>query len=418
MHNHKARHAAAVEDPPRIFIPYGRHEIDEEDIAAVVEALRSDWLTTGPRVAEYENAFARQVGAKHAVAVSSGTAALHAAVFALNIGEGDDVITAPLTFAATANCLLYQGATPVFCDVRADDLAIDPAKVAEKIKADYQQDGRLLKNRRTGNTLRAVLPVHFAGLPADMAAVREIAVKHSLAVIEDAAHALGATYRGGPVGSCEYSDLACFSTHPVKHITTGEGGMITTNDSVLARRMRMFRNHGITTDVRERATQEKKWYYEMVELGYNYRLTDIQCALGLSQLRRLPLFIQKRTAIADKYMEKLGGVAAVILPPRAADRAHAWHIFVVRLRAEMLGLTRDEFFALMCERGIGVNVHYIPVHLHPYYRRRFGYAPGGFPVAEAASNAAITLPLFPAMTDEQVSYVADVVRDIAQSSLK
>lgn len=404
-----------LKDRPRRFIPYGRHEIDEDDVAAVVDALRSDWLTTGPTVSEYERAFATQVGARYAVAVSSGTAALHAAVFALGLGPGDEAITTPFTFAATANCLLYQGATPVFCDVREDDLAIDPARIEEKIASDYRPAGKTLRNRRTGNTLRAIIPVHYAGLPADMAAIREIAAKYSLSVIEDAAHALGALYKGRPVGCCSHSEAACFSTHPVKHIATGEGGVVTTNDPDVDRRLKIFRNHGITTDLHERASQTRRWHYEMVELGYNYRLTDIQCALGLSQLRKLSLFLKKRSDIADKYIEKLGDVAAIMLPTSRTDCVHAWHLFVIRLRPEMLRINRDEFFALMCERGIGVNVHYIPVHLHPYYRRRFGYAPGDFPAAEAVSAAAITLPLFPGMTDDEVAHVAETVTELAQS---
>jgi len=416
MHKHKVADSPTVAECPTRFIPYGRHEIDDDDIAAVVEVLRSDWLTTGPRVAEYEEAFAAQVGAKCAVAVSSGTAALHAAVFALELGPGDDAITTPLTFAATANCLLYQGATPVFCDIRNDDMTIDPAKIEEKIALDYRPAGRSLRNRRTGNVLRAIIPVHYGGYSADMAAIRRIADRHSLAVIEDAAHALGGAYEGRPVGSCAYSHLACFSTHPVKHIATGEGGIVTTNDSQLARRMRMFRNHGITAELRERASQERRWYYEMAELGCNYRLSDIHCALGLSQLRKLPDFLKKRANIADKYLEKLGDVAAIMLPCCRTNRAHAWHLFVIRLRLEMLQINRDEFFARLCEGGIGVNVHYIPVHLHPYYRRRFGYAPGDFPAAEAASAAAITLPLFPGMTDKDVACVAETVRHLAQSS--
>ncbi|RKY28906.1 MAG: UDP-4-amino-4,6-dideoxy-N-acetyl-beta-L-altrosamine transaminase [Planctomycetota bacterium] len=416
MRKHKLTGPSAVEERPTRFIPYGRHEIDDEDIAAVVEVLRSDWLTTGPKVAEYERAFAARVGAKYAVALSSGTAALHAAVFALKLGPGDDALTTPMTFAATANCLLYQGATPVFCDIRSDDMTIDPAKIVQKIESDYRPVHGSLRNHRTGNVLRAIIPVHYAGRPADMAAVREIADRYSLAVIEDAAHALGAQYRGSPVGGCSHSDLACFSTHPVKHITTGEGGVVTTNEAEPARRMRIFRNHGITTEARERASQERRWHYEMADLGYNYRLSDIHCALGLSQLRKLPDFLKKRSSIADKYLEKLGDVAAIMLPRCGTDCVHAWHLFVIRLRLEMLRINRDEFFARLCERGIGANVHYIPVHLHPYYRRRFGYAPGDFPAAEAASAAAITLPLFPGMADEDVARVAETVRNLALSS--
>ncbi|MFH1549957.1 MAG: UDP-4-amino-4,6-dideoxy-N-acetyl-beta-L-altrosamine transaminase [Planctomycetota bacterium] len=394
------------------YIPYGRQCIEEEDIAAVVDVLRSDWLTTGPKVAEFEWAFAGTVGAQYAVALSSGTAALHAAVHALGLGPGDEAITTPYTFAATANCLLLEGARPVFADVCESDLNIDPAGVRRIIDAKYRGESGTLRNRETGGVLRAIIPVHFAGCPAEMDELAAIAREHNLIIIEDASHALGAKYENNSIGSCSHSRLACFSTHPVKHIATGEGGLLVTNDEEIAARARRFRNHGITTDARERAGRQRAWYYEMTDLGLNYRLTDIQCALGLAQLPRLGRFLKRRAEIADKYYRQLGDVAAIILPGYRRENAHAWHLFVMRLRLEALSVGRDEFFSQMREMGIGVNVHYIPVHLHPYYRRRFGTKPGDFPVAEAAFAAAITLPLFPLMTDDEVDYVVNCVRKL------
>ncbi|MBI4270635.1 MAG: UDP-4-amino-4,6-dideoxy-N-acetyl-beta-L-altrosamine transaminase [Candidatus Rokubacteria bacterium] len=374
------------------MLPYGRQELDEADVAAVVESLRSDWLTTGPRVAEFERRVAERVGVRHAVAVSSGTAALHAAAFAAGLGPGDEAIVPPLTFAATANAVLYQGATPVFADVLPDTLTLDPARVREQLTA------------RT----RAIVAVDFAGHPADLDELRALARTQGLALLDDAAHALGAEYRGRPVGG--RADLTTFSFHPVKHVTTGEGGMVVTDDAALAERVARFRNHGITTGHAERF-QSGEWFYEMVDLGFNYRLTDVQCALGLSQLDKLDRFLARRAAIAARYREALGRLPGVALQTVAPDVRHAWHIFPLLLDLDRLAADRRAIFTALRAEGIGVNVHYIPVYWHPYYQR-LGYPKGLCPVAERAYERLLTLPLFPAMEDRDVEDVVTAVRRV------
>jgi perosamine synthetase len=368
------------------YLPYGRQSIDEADIAAVVEVLRSDWLTTGPKVSEFEEAFAERVGAKYAVSVSSGTAALHAAAFAAGLSAGDHAITTPLTFAATANCVLYQGATPVFADVRRDSLNLDPEQITGKISA----------------KTRAIIPVDYAGNPADLAEIMGIAREHGLLVIEDACHALGAEYQGRRVGSI--ADMTVFSFHPVKHITTGEGGMVTTNDPKLAETLRRFRNHGISSDARQRQSAGQ-WHYEMVLLGFNYRLPDIVCGLGIEQLRRLDKNLARRREIATVYTAALQETPGLIVPVVGAETNPAWHLYPIRLALEKLTADRAQIFRALRAENIGVNVHYIPVHLHPYYRERFGYKGGEFPVAEDAYERLISLPMFHGMSDQDVSDV-------------
>jgi perosamine synthetase len=368
------------------YLPYGRQWIDEDDVGAVAEVLRSDWLTTGPKVEEFERALAEHVGARHAVAVSSGTAALHAVMFALGIGSGHEVIVPAMTFAASANCVVYQGGSPVFCDVREDTLLLDPALVERKI---------------TPQT-KAILAVDYAGQPCDYDELKGIAGRHGIALVADACHALGATYRERNVGAL--ADMSAFSFHPVKHMTTGEGGMVTTDDAELAGRMRRFRNHGIESDHRQRA-ERGTWYYEMTELGYNYRMTDFQCALGLSQLGKLPGWIERRREIAARYDEQLADLPGVEPLAVRTDRAHAYHLYVVRLDPGRLGVDRAAVFARLRESGIGVNVHYVPAHLHPFYRERFGTGPGLCPVAEAAYERILSLPVFPQMTDSDVERV-------------
>lgn len=377
-------------------LPYGRQAIDDDDIAAVVEALRSDWLTTGPRVGAFESDLAAACGTEHAVAVSSGTAALHLAMLALRIGPGDEVIVPTLTFAASANCVLYAGGTPVFADVLPDTLLVDPADVARRI---------------TPRT-RAIVAVDYAGQPCDYPALRALADAHGLALVADACHALGGSLGGAPVGSL--ADLTCFSLHPVKHVTTGEGGAVTTDDGDLAARVRMLRNHGVTADRREREAAGA-WFYEMVELGFNYRLSDVNCALGQSQLRKLPGWIARRQQLAARYDAALaaaasarhgapGSALAAARPlARRPGLSHAYHLYVVRVPA------RDTVFGALRAEGIGANVHYIPVHLHPYHRERLGTGPGDCPVAEAAFAEILTLPLFPAMADADVDRVLEVL---------
>jgi len=375
------------------LLPYGRQSIDESDIQAVVETLRSDWLTTGPKVAEFEDAMAGWVGAKYAVSFSSGTAALHAAAFATGLQSGDEAITSPLTFAATANCVLYQGAMPVFADVLEDTLNLDHEQVATRITA------------RT----KAILPVDYAGHPAELDSILQLADRHGLIVIEDACHALGAEYRGRRVGSVAH--MTVFSFHPVKHLTTGEGGMVTTDNPVFAETLRRFRNHGISSDARQRQ-RAGQWHYEMVLLGFNYRLTDIACALGLQQIKKLEANLERRRQIAAQYASEFRCMASVVAPVVGPEVNPAWHLFPIRLDLPRLSAGRGELFQALRAENIGVNVHYIPVHRHPYYHDRFGYKGGEFPVAEAAYERLISLPMFHGMSDNDVEDVVCAVRKV------
>lgn len=375
------------------LLPYGRQSVDEADIQAVVEVLRSNWLTTGPKVGEFEDEFAAYVGSAHAVSFSSGTAALHGAAFTAGLKPGDEAITTPLTFAATANCILYQGATPVFADVSSDTLNIDPAQVEKKI---------------TPRT-RAIIPVDYAGHPADLDSVMGSARKHDLIVIEDACHALGAEYKGSRVGSI--ADMTVFSFHPVKHVTTGEGGMVTTNNPEFAETLRRFRNHGISSDARQRQSAGQ-WHYEMVLLGFNYRLTDIVCALGIEQLKKLEANLTRRRQIAAMYDAAFHHLPGIVPPVVKSEVNPAWHLYPVRLDLEKLSAHRGQIFRALRAENIGVNVHYIPVHLHPYYRDRFGYRGGEFPLAEAAYARLISLPMFHSMSDNDVGDVIHAVRKV------
>jgi perosamine synthetase len=381
--------AETVPLPPRM-LPYGRQTIEEDDIESVVKVLRSDWLTTGPMVEEFEHAFAEATGASHAVAVSNGTAALHASMAALGITSQHEVIVPAITFVASANCVVYQGGTPVFADVEPDTLLIDPVDVERKITA------------RT----RAIVAVDYAGQPCNYDALRGIAAKHGLALVADACHALGGSDHGRPVGSL--ADVSTFSLHPVKPITSGEGGVVVTDDANLATRLRVFRNHGITTDFRQRETQGA-FYYEMTELGYNYRLSDIHCALALSQLRKLPAWVKRRQEIAAQYDAAFAGVTAIRPLVVRPGVSHGYHLYVIRLDG---GLDRTACFRALRAAGIGVNVHYSPVHLHPFYRTHFQTGPGLCPVAEASAQHLLSLPIFPAMTDSDVERVVDAVQNI------
>lgn len=375
------------------LLPYGHQWINEADIQAVAEVLRSDWLTTGPKVGEFEQALADFVGAREAVAVNNGTAALHAAVYATGIKPGDEVIIPPITFASSANCVVFQGGTPVFVDVDPDTLLIDPTQVEAKI---------------TLHT-KAIIAVDYTGQPCDYDALRAIANRHDLVLVADACHALGGSYKGRPVGSL--ADLNSFSFHPVKPITAGEGGMITTDDTKLAQRMRVFRNHGITSDHHQRE-QQGSWFYEMVDLGYNYRLTDLQCALGVSQLRKLSGWVKRRQEIAACYDQAFVEIPA--LEPLAVrnDVSHAYHLYMIRVDLTKLSVTRTKVFSALRAEGIGVNVHYIPVHLHLFYRERFGTGPGLCPIAEAAYERLVTLPIFPQMSDDDVRDVIAAVSKV------
>ena len=376
------------------FIPYGRQNVDEEDIKAVIEALRCDWITQGPRVEEFEARVAEYCGVRYAVAFNSGTSALHAAMYAAGIGEGDEVITTPLTFVATANAALYVGARPVFVDINENTYCIDTEKTEAAITP----------------CTRAIVPVDYAGYPIEMKRIRKIADQHNLVVIEDAAHALGAVREGTKVGT--QADMTMFSFHPVKHITTGEGGMIVCNNPDYYRRLKLFRSHGITKETEHLEAHDGPWYYEMQELGYNFRITDIQCTLGMSQIKKLEKFLQERRLLAKKYDQTLGEVKWLRTPPvPSPDNCHAYHIYPVLLEADV---NRIEFYTYRRGHNICSQVHYIPVHLQPYYRRRFGYKLGDFPKTENFYAREISLPIFPGLTSVQQEYVIRVIKKFGE----
>ena len=381
------------------LLPYGRQSLDDADIRAVVAVLKSDWLTTGPKVGEFEERFAAWVGARHAVSFSSGTAALHGAAFAAGLGPGDEAITTPLTFCATANCILYQGATPVFADVSSDTLNLDPGEVSRKLSAS------------ASSRVKAIIAVDYAGHPAALDELGEIAKARGALLIEDACHALGAEHRGKRVGSI--ADMTVFSFHPVKHLTTGEGGMVATNDARLAETLRRFRNHGISSEARQRQ-ESGQWYYEMVLLGFNYRLTDIACALGLSQLRKLEANLARRREIAARYTGAFRNLPGVLVPSVRPNVNPAWHLYPIRVNPAQLNTDRAQVFRALRAENIGVNVHYIPVHLHPYYRHHFGYKGGEYPVAEEAYERLISLPMFHGMSDEDVQDVIHAVTKLTE----
>lgn len=365
-----------------MYIPYGRQSIDEKDIQAVVETLRSDFLTTGPKVHEFEQCVANYVGAKYAVAISNGTAALHAACYAAGIGEGDEVITTPITFAASANCVRYCGGTPVFADIDPVTYNIDPEDIKRKI---------------TSRT-KAIVAVHYTGQPCDMDAIHAIAKEHNLIVIEDAAHALGADYKGKRIGSM--SDMTTFSFHPVKHITTAEGGMIMTNNKELYEKLILFRTHGITREKNLLSKDEGPWYYEQIELGFNYRITDVQCALGISQMRKLDTFVAKRREIAKRYDEAFEKNSNIVIPHQKEGCNNSYHLYVIQVKNR----DRRDVFEKLREAGIGVNVHYIPVYTFPDYQRH-GYETVKCHHAEELYKHIISIPMYPDLKIGEQNYV-------------
>lgn len=373
------------------MIPYGKQTIEQDDIQAVVDVLKSDFLTTGPKIAEFEQTVADYVGAKYAVAISNGTSALHAACFAAGIGPGDEVITTPLTFAASANCVLYCGGTPVFADVDPKTYNIDPDDIRRKI---------------TDRT-KAIIAVHLAGQPCDMDAIHSIAREHGLIVIEDGAHALGSVYKGKKVGSL--SDMTTFSFHPVKPITTGEGGMIVTDNEDFYKKMVLFRSHGITRDDSMMTRNDGPWFYQQFDLGYNYRITDIQCALGCSQMKKLDRFLARRKEIVARYNEAFADCDNIITPYQLSDTESGWHLYIVQVK----NCDRRQVFENMREKGIGVNVHYIPVYMHPYYQEH-GYENMHCANAEEIYSHIISLPLYPGLTSEQQDYVIDTLKSLCE----
>jgi len=367
------------------YIPYGHQWIDDDDINEVVKVLKSEKITQGFKVEEFEKAIADYCGAKYAVAVCSGTAALQAAYIAAGIKPGDEVITTPLTFAATSNALVFLGANPVFADIEECSLNIDPKEIRKKIT----------------NQTKAIAVVDFGGHPCDYEEILEITKENNLLVIEDACHALGAEYKGKKIGGL--ADMTVLSFHPVKHITTGEGGMVLTNNKDFYEKLKRIRHHGII-----KKPEKGKWYYEIENPGYNYRLTDFQCALGISQLKKIDKFIKRRKEIVTKYSGAFKNIKEIILPKEKDYVKSAWHIYPVQLEK----LDRKKIFEQLRKQGIGVQVHYMPLHLHPFYRKRFGYKKGDFPKAEKYYKKAITLPLFPKMTDEEVKKVIKTVKKI------
>lgn len=395
------------------MIPYGKQSIDRDDIRAVIACLQSDWLTQGPKVKEFEEALAGYCGARYAVAVSSGTAALHIACLAAGIRKGDEVITTPITFVASANCIVFCGGKPVFADIQKDTNNIDPKEIRRK------------SNLRT----KAIIPVDFAGHPCDIENIHRIAKEYDLVIIEDGCHALGAQYKAQgskldvakqwlKVGTCEHADMTVFSFHPVKHITTGEGGMILTNNADYYKKLNVLRSHGITKDLERFVSKDDvldktfygPWYYEMQELGFNYRITDIQCALGLSQLKKLDSFVERRRAIAVHYNEAFKCIEAVKIPSEPENTQSSYHLYTLQVDFDRINKSRTDFMEELKMKEVSIQVHYIPVHLQPYYKKQFNCQEGDYPNAESYYRRTISLPLYPAMTDGDVSKVISAVK--------
>ncbi len=411
------------------LIPYSRKYINEDDINAVINILRNDWLTQGPTIEKFERKIAEYCGAKYAVAVSSGTAALHLACLVAGIGKKDEVITSPITFVASANCALYVGAKPVFVDVDSDTICLNPQNLEEYLNAKHSTKSL----SRHFTTPKAVIPVHFAGVPCDMEAIRRIAEKYDLLIIEDACHAIGAEYRCNErwikVGSCTHSDMAVFSFHPVKHVTTGEGGAVLTNSLEFYEKLLNLRSHGITKTP-EKFTNKylafdntslsgpklpNPWYYEMQALGYNYRITDIQCALGISQLKRINENIERRRVIASRYNEAFKGLHGVQIPVETETEKSSFHLYVLQIDFEEIGKSRAEVMCELRKKGIGTQVHYIPVYLQPYYKERFHHDNNDYPVTETYYKRCLSLPLYPKMNDSEVDFVIEQIESILRT---
>lgn len=383
------------------IIPYGRQNINDDDIDAVVSILRSDWLTQGPAVEKFERVIADYCHAKYAVAVNSATSALHISCLAAGLSQGDSLWTSPNTFVASANCALYCGANPDFVDINPCSYNLDADSLEKKLVSAQAQ----------GKLPRIVVPVHFAGQPCEMEHIAVLADRFGFNVIEDASHALGGRYRGSKIGSCQYSSMTVFSFHPVKNITTGEGGMVLTNCSQVYDRLVRLRSHGITRNPAMMvSTSCDPWYYEQIELGFNYRMTDFQAALGISQMNRLDEFIARRQHLAKRYDEGLQGLP-IVLPWQNQDDYSAQHLYVIRIRNNSFGLSRRDVFDRLRQSGINVNVHYIPVHTQPYYRQK-GFQFGDFPQAEHYYSEALTLPLYTSLSENDQDYVIREVRNL------
>ncbi|MEK9657786.1 MAG: UDP-4-amino-4,6-dideoxy-N-acetyl-beta-L-altrosamine transaminase [bacterium] len=374
------------------MIPYARQSIDSKDIQAVVDVLKSNWLTQGPKISQFEEKFSQKVGSKYAVAVSNGTAALHLSLLALNIGPGDEVITTPNSFLATANAILYVGATPVFVDIEMSHFGLDVFKIEAAITA----------------KTKAIIPVHFAGFPVDLSAIHGIASKYRLNVIEDACHALGASFKDSKIGDCVYSDCATFSFHPVKHIATGEGGMITTNSKDIYDQLMMLRTHGVTKDSDVLSQNPGPWYYEMQQLGYNYRMTDIHAALGISQLKKLDSFVNRRRAIAKQYDNAFLNLDWIVPIKENSDQQASYHLYVAQINFDKIKKTRTDVMNALKEKGVGTQVHYIPIIDQPYYKKNVNVK-GLFENVKKYYKQTLSLPMYPLMSDGQVMRVIQAV---------
>ncbi len=384
------------------FIPLSRPTIEKDEIREVVDTLKSGWLTTGPKVIKFEEKFKEYVGSKFAIAVNSGTAALHLAYMACGIKDGDEVITTPLTFASTVNMLEVIGAKAVFVDINQDTFNIDVEKMEEKI---------------TSKT-KAIIPVHFAGRPCEMDRILEIAKKHKLLVIEDAAHAVGTEYKNRRIGAGS-SQAVCFSFHPIKNITTGEGGMVTTNNEELADKIRLLRFHGISKEAWKRYQKGASPLYEILVPGYKYNMMDIQAAIGLAQLKKLDYFIKIRTKLAKEYNEAFRNMAGIIHASMGGDNfRHAWHLYIVMFKTEYLKISREEIMLELQKRNIGCGIHFIAIHLHPYYKKKYGYRRGDLPKAEYVSDRIVSLPLFPKLQTADLRRVIESVREILENYKK
>ncbi len=380
---------------------YGRQYIDDDDINEVIKILHSDWLTQGPIIKQFENSLCKKFGAQYTSVVSSGTAALHLTGLALNWNESDVVITSPITFAASANCILYSNAIPDFADIDPLTYTIDPNKLEEKIKS-YNKINRKVK---------AVIAVDYAGHPCDWQALKSIKDKYGIQLVNDNCHSLGAEYKGDATYAVKYADAVIQSYHPVKHITTGEGGAVLTNNKEFDEKIKILRTHGISNNDSLMGKNEGPWYYEMMFLGFNYRITDFQCALGLNQLKKLDSFLLKRRRIAEFYNHELDECENILLPSSKPEIKHAYHLYPVQINFDQTKYSRKEFFGLMLKRNIKLQVHYIPVHLHPYYRKNFGFKPGDFPEAEKFYSREISLPIYFSLEDEDLNYIVKNMKE-------
>lgn len=373
------------------FLPYGTQSIDEKEINEVIDSLKSNWITTGPKMRLFEENFKKYIGSKFAVAVNSGTAALHISTSSINIKPGDEVITTPLTFVASANCIVYRGGTPIFADIKKNTYNIDPQEIKKKI---------------TPKT-KAIIPVHFSGQPCDMDEINEIAEENNLFVIEDAAHAIDAEYKGKKIGNI--SDLTVFSFHPVKNITTAEGGMVTTNNDELYEKLLMFRTHGISKDAEKRFGKSGGYYYDMQYLGFRYNLSELHASLGIHQLKKLESFQKRRREIVKIYNNEFQNYDEITIPYKKENVKHSWHLYIIQLNLENLKVKRDHIFKALREENIGVNVHYIPVHYHSFYQNKFGLKEGILPNVEWLFPRLLTIPIFPKMSDDDVNDVINAL---------